>query len=320
MASVERANFPEDSSSFAREFEEYRRSCRTRFEQQQCSQEDEGVAVEPTDEAVDRSVCDAQTASPVINRPPVAEYTNNVIFPTEKSNVGVIKASANSERRNSFSKVMSYCSGIFKKCGPSTKTPLTPQEKEKAKAEQKILEHKREQDARMAHLIAQLEFEGKSDAEIQLHLFHLRDMAQYARPKNNSLGELFRDMSQAFKDEFTLRRERQCVTVHVSSVNPFAAAMPANYVHDSEYSYEDLLTLEPVPRGLNSVDHLPVISYEGQELPSNQTTCAVCMGEFEVSEELRFLTCTHHFHRECIDKWLSVAPSCPVCKKEVNRE
>jgi len=310
MASVERGNFP-DESSFSREFEEYRRSCRAKFEQEKCTHED-------VMESDDARICDTLPASPVISQPQAADFKDTINAPsTERSPVVSIKTSANSERRNSFSKVMSYCSGIFKKCSPTAIAPPTPQEKEKAKAERK----KREQDARMAHLIAQLEFEGKSDAEIQLHLFHLRDMAQHTGPKSNSLiGELFRDMSQAFKDEFNLRRERQCVTVHVSTVNPFAAAMPANYVHDSGYSYEDLLTLEPVPRGLNSVDHLPVVVYEGQELPSNQTTCAVCMADFEASEELRVLICTHHFHKECIDKWLGVAPSCPVCKSEVSRE
>jgi len=307
MAGVEGSNFPEDSSPFAREFEEYRMASRTRFEQQKSCPDYEGVTAEP-----DTTVCDTQPASPVATQT-AADCTNNAKLSTEKSDVGVTKVT-NSERRNSVSKVVAYCSGIFKKYAPGTRSvPLTPQEKEKAKAEHR----KREQDARMAHLIAQLEFEGKSDAEIQLHLFHLRDMAQYARPRSNSW---FNDLSQAFKDEFNLGRERQCATIHVSNINPFTAAMPANYIHDSGYSYEDLLTLEPISRGLNSVDHLPDMIYQEQDLPSNQTICAICMCTFKLDENLRFLTCAHYFHRECIDKWLYIAPSCPVCKKEVNRE
>jgi len=189
-------------------------------------------------------------------------------------------------------------------------------EKEKSKMERR----KAEQDWRMARFIAELEMEGRSDEEIQLHIFHLRDQAQFARPRSNSIGDWFRDMHQAFKDEFTARHDRKCATIHVSTVNPFAAAVPANYMHDMGYSYEDLVSLEPVPRGLKSFDHLPTTVYEGQELPSNQTTCAVCMADFETSEELRSLHCTHHFHKDCIDKWLGVATTCPVCKGEVCSE
>jgi len=178
---------------------------------------------------------------------------------------------------------------------------------------------KAEQDFRMARFIAELEMEGRSDEEIQLHLFHIRDQSQFRRPRSNSITDWFKEMHQAFKDEFTARQDR-CVTLHVSTANPFAAAAPANYMHDTGYSYEDLVSLEPVPRGLKSFDHLATTVYEGQDLPSDQTTCAVCMHEFETAEELRSLHCTHHFHKECIDKWLGVATTCPVCKGEVDRE
>jgi len=322
MTSVEGNNIPSDK--FSKDFEEYRRVCRARFEEQQFSYAQEEVAKDSSDEEKEEKEEDAtvamQTASTqeTPTPPPTAsqaECNTTTNPPTlAKTTVGMTKASANNERRNSFGKLFSCVSGVFKAAPPPT-----PQDKEKAKAARE----KKKQDKNLAYLIAQLEYQGKSDAEIQLHLFHLRDMAnqQGGRSKNNSLvGDWFRDMHQAFKDEFNLRRERQCVTLHVSTVNPFAAAMPANYVHDGAYTYEDLLTLEPVPRGLLSCDHLTSVVYEGQELPANQTTCAVCIAEFEVTEELRGLSCTHHFHKECIDKWLGVSPSCPVCKREVNSE
>jgi hypothetical protein len=332
MISVETGNLPDDNSMFAKEFEEYRRNCRERYLQNKPPQSIPEEAEEESDdevnvdsdleEEVDATNVQA-SSSPVITDPrltssasnaegntPLSMSSNNVRL---NSSVDTIKGSSYAERRNSFSKVFSFCSNVFKKTSGSPQ--MGSREKEKVKMERK----KAEQDFRMARFIAELEMEGRSDEEIQLHLFHLRDQAQFARPRSNSVSEWFREMHQAFKDEFSLRN-RQCVTVHVSTVNPFAAAVPANYIHEMGYSYEDLVALEPVPRGLKSLDHLPTTVYEGQELPSNQTTCAVCMADFETSEELRSLHCTHHFHKECIDKWLGVATTCPVCKGEVCNE
>jgi len=318
MTSVEGNNIPSDN--FSKDFEEYRRICRARYEETKSGYDQEEVVKDSSGEEKEE---DAAVEMPTVSTqeiptPPPASTTEcntTTIPPTvDKTPVGVTKAISN-ERRSSFGKNLFSCvSGVFK-----SSPPPAPQDKEKAKAARE----KKKQDKNLAYLIAQLEYQGKSDAEIQLHLFHLRDIAnqQGGRPRSNSLlGDWFRDMHQAFKDEFNLRRDRQCVTLHVSTINPFAAAMPANYVHDGAYSYEDLLTLEPVPRGLHSCDHLPSLVYEGQELPANQSTCAVCIADFEVTEELRGLECTHHFHKECIDKWLGVSPSCPVCKREVNSE
>jgi hypothetical protein len=332
---VEIGNFPDENSRFSKEFEEYRRACRERYQQNNPPQTIEEEAEEVEDESVSADSISSEdecpennTEYPVLKDPrftisPANTACNTTSPASPEQSAPKLSSSVESlrkpERRNSLSKMMSFCSNVFRKSTGSsspTLSAVSSKEKERAKMEKK----KSEQDWRMARFIAELEMEGRSDAEIQLHLFHLRDQAQFARPRSNSITEWFREMHQAFKDEFTARNERNLVTVHVSTVNPFSAAAPANYVHDMGYSYEDLVSLEPVPRGLKSLDHLPTTVYEGQALPSDQTSCAVCMADFEVTEELRSLHCTHHFHKECIDKWLGVAPTCPVCKGEVHDE
>ncbi|RLN00870.1 hypothetical protein C2845_PM06G06150 [Panicum miliaceum] len=43
--------------------------------------------------------------------------------------------------------------------------------------------------------------------------------------------------------------------------------------------------------------------------------CAVCLGELEDGELGRLLpACRHVFHVECIDTWLGVSSTCPVCR------
>ena len=37
--------------------------------------------------------------------------------------------------------------------------------------------------------------------------------------------------------------------------------------------------------------------------------CSVCMEDFRLGEEVRKLPCDHHYHTECIEKWLELVSS-----------
>jgi len=43
-------------------------------------------------------------------------------------------------------------------------------------------------------------------------------------------------------------------------------------------------------------------------------SCAVCQESAVTGEKLRTLPCLHRFHVDCIDKWLAMATTCPLCK------
>ncbi|KAF7826111.1 RING-H2 finger protein ATL67 [Senna tora] len=47
----------------------------------------------------------------------------------------------------------------------------------------------------------------------------------------------------------------------------------------------------------------------------NDTTCPICINEYEESEVMRIMPhCGHYFHLNCIDEWLKINWSCPVCR------
>ncbi|KAJ7955483.1 RING/U-box superfamily protein [Quillaja saponaria] len=47
---------------------------------------------------------------------------------------------------------------------------------------------------------------------------------------------------------------------------------------------------------------------------TNTESCAICMVDFEVGMEATKLPCLHLYHRDCINKWLQMNPSCPLCR------
>ncbi|KAG8382500.1 hypothetical protein BUALT_Bualt05G0083700 [Buddleja alternifolia] len=66
----------------------------------------------------------------------------------------------------------------------------------------------------------------------------------------------------------------------------------------------------------------PVFTYssvKGYRKEKYGLECAICLVEFEDNDVLRFLTtCCHVFHQECIDLWLEMHKTCPVCRRKLD--
>lgn len=46
-------------------------------------------------------------------------------------------------------------------------------------------------------------------------------------------------------------------------------------------------------------------------------TCAICLSDFEDGEKVKELNCEHRFHIACIDDWLKIKGSCPLCRENL---
>ncbi|WMV23372.1 hypothetical protein MTR67_016757 [Solanum verrucosum] len=43
--------------------------------------------------------------------------------------------------------------------------------------------------------------------------------------------------------------------------------------------------------------------------------CSICLGDYKDNDMLRLLSnCGHIFHVKCIDPWLRLHPTCPICR------
>jgi len=70
------------------------------------------------------------------------------------------------------------------------------------------------------------------------------------------------------------------------------------------------------PKGATQslIDSIPCETFSSD---SSDSSCAVCLSDFEGGDKLRRLPCNHSFHTGCVDKWLKQNKVCPLCVQDV---
>lgn len=53
------------------------------------------------------------------------------------------------------------------------------------------------------------------------------------------------------------------------------------------------------------------------EYSKNDEDCSICLGLFEVGDDVSTLPCAHVYHSNCIKNWLKIQNTCPLCKLEI---
>ncbi|CAH8386983.1 unnamed protein product [Eruca vesicaria subsp. sativa] len=79
---------------------------------------------------------------------------------------------------------------------------------------------------------------------------------------------------------------------------------------------------EMIGRATRGLDQCTIETYKKMELGesvrlpgTNGTVCLICLSEYASKETVRFIPeCNHCFHVECIDVWLKIHGSCPICR------
>lgn len=72
------------------------------------------------------------------------------------------------------------------------------------------------------------------------------------------------------------------------------------------------------------IDSITAFKYkkiDGFFVEGNDSSCSVCLTEFEDGDDLRLLPkCSHAFHVPCIDTWLRSHKNCPLCRAPIVNE
>jgi hypothetical protein len=46
----------------------------------------------------------------------------------------------------------------------------------------------------------------------------------------------------------------------------------------------------------------------------NEIDCVICLEEYKIQDSIKILSCKHYFHTDCIEQWLNINRSCPMCR------
>ncbi|KAF9378622.1 E3 ubiquitin-protein ligase znrf3 [Podila verticillata] len=88
------------------------------------------------------------------------------------------------------------------------------------------------------------------------------------------------------------------------------------------------LDIDSPPQVQQRRDHiiLEELNYDHEPSPlpvngADQTamSCTICLCEYEPDDLLRQMPCQHLFHKECVDEWLKLKRTCPLCKFDIAR-
>lgn len=95
--------------------------------------------------------------------------------------------------------------------------------------------------------------------------------------------------------------------------------------HDDQLN--DDLETDPKQDVINRLSSLKTRTYRQPKASADQNhkqnhchtaeadNCAVCLEAFNQNQCLRVLPCLHEFHRDCVDPWLVLQHTCPLCKR-----
>ncbi len=51
---------------------------------------------------------------------------------------------------------------------------------------------------------------------------------------------------------------------------------------------------------------------------NNNDKCSICLEDIKIGNKVRILVCGHNYHQECLDNWLRINDTCPICRDKIS--
>lgn len=100
--------------------------------------------------------------------------------------------------------------------------------------------------------------------------------------------------------------------------NPTAASLPINAYPENFYASLENHRFPEVTQPI-SYKMKRCIKRNSYTDCETGATCAICLDDFELHENVRRLACRHEFHIHCLKSWLEMNPTCPLCRIHVKK-
>lgn len=84
--------------------------------------------------------------------------------------------------------------------------------------------------------------------------------------------------------------------------------------------YEVLGTLDSSVPSMQGATPSEIRRLPSHTVPDDRAShiqCAICLDTCKPGDIIRTTPCFHQFHASCVDKWLEIKATCPVCKVSV---
>lgn len=94
-------------------------------------------------------------------------------------------------------------------------------------------------------------------------------------------------------------------------INPFTQGM---MVIDGASSLDSLLRQPGSKDGRPPASKASIEAMQSVEVVEDGGECSICLDEWEVGGVAKEMPCKHRFHGNCIERWLGIHGSCPVCR------
>lgn len=150
-----------------------------------------------------------------------------------------------------------------------------------------------------------------------------------------SLADIHPRLLESFQDPEAHRRPRRHGARGIAGPNPLAmlsALLNMNRNGDAVYSQEELDRViaemidhnapggtAPPPATSTAIRSLPKKKINREMLGTDgKAECSICMETVELGTEVTVLPCTHWFHFNCIEMWLSQHNTCPHCRRSID--